>query len=33
MGGACGKNGRDEKYVQNFGQKTCMEETAWEIET
>jgi len=28
MGGARGKYGRGEKYIHNFGQITCMEETA-----
>ena len=32
MGGARGKYGRGEKYIHNFGQITCMEETAQEIE-
>jgi hypothetical protein len=32
MGGAHGKYGRDEKYIQNFVQKFWMEEIAQEIE-
>lgn len=28
MRGACGRHETDEKYLQNFSQKTCREETA-----
>jgi hypothetical protein len=30
IGGACSTNGRDGKYVQNLGWKSCKHETAWE---
>jgi hypothetical protein len=29
MDGAYGMHGIDEKYIQNFGQKTWGEETTW----
>jgi len=28
MRGTCSKHGRDEKYVQNLGLKTCRQETS-----
>jgi hypothetical protein len=29
MGGTCGMHGREEKYIQGFGWKTCSKEAAW----
>jgi len=30
MAGTCGMHGRDEKWIQHFSKKTCIEETTWE---
>jgi hypothetical protein len=30
MGRTCSKHGRDEKWIDNFSWKPCMEKTTWE---
>jgi len=31
IGGTCSKHGRNEKCIQNFGQRTWREDTTWKI--